>query len=91
MLCGLIAFAVYYIYHKETDTRENSNNVVVENKTSDVTNIRLGITGVDKLNPIVSKNQGVQDIIAKLVYEPLLNVTEDYKLENRTCNRMVKG
>lgn len=36
---------------------------------------------MDFLNPIVSKNQNVQDI-SKIIYEPLLNVTEDYKLEN---------
>lgn len=47
------------------------------------------MSNLDKLNPIVSKNQSVQDIIAKIVYDSLLNVTEDYKLEYRTCNRMV--
>ena len=39
------------------------------------------MSNVDFLNPIVSRNQNIQDI-SKLIYEPLFNVTEDYKLEN---------
>jgi len=46
-----------------------------------MTNIRLGISNLDNLNPILSTNQNVQDIL-KLIYEPLLTVTEDYRLEN---------
>ncbi len=69
----------------------NNVNTVIEDVTSDLTEIRFGISNLDKLNPIVSKNQSVQDILTKLVYESLLNVTEDYKLENRTCCRVFKS
>ena len=71
--------------------QENNVNIVTEAKTEEITNIRFGISNLDKLNPIVSKNQSVQDIISKLAYDSLLTVTEDYKLEYRTCNRMVKS
>ena len=44
-------------------------------------NLRLGISNLDSLNPIISKNQNIQDI-SKLVYEPLFNLTNDFRLEN---------
>lgn len=46
----------------------------------EITDIRLGISHLDVLNPIVSKNQNVQDI-SKLIYEGLLTLTNDYNLE----------
>ena len=88
---GLIAFAIYYLYHKENNNQENNVNVITEVQTNEITNVRFGISNLDKLNPIVSRNQNVQDIVAKIVYDSLLTVTEDYKLEYRTCNRMVKS
>ncbi len=80
MQFGLIAFAIYYIYQKEDVTEEDVNNTVSEVETEEITNIRLGISNVDNLNPILSTNQNVQDI-SMLIFEPLLIVTEDYKLD----------
>lgn len=36
--------------------------------------------GLDTINPILSNNKNVQDI-TKLIYEPLVNLTSDYKAE----------
>ena len=41
----------------------------------------MGISNLDTLNPLISKNQNIQDI-SKLIYEPLFYLTNDYKLEN---------
>lgn len=81
MLFGLIVFAVYYIYNKEDNSPKNDVSTVTEVQTSEITNIRLGLSNLDTFNPIVSKNQTVQDI-SKLIYEPLLTAQEDYRLEN---------
>ena len=81
MQFGLIVFAVYYIYKNDENTAISDTNVVGEVQNEEITNIRLAISNMDVINPIVSKNQNVQDI-SKLIYEPLLNVTEDFKLEN---------
>ncbi len=35
---------------------------------------------MDTINPILSNNKNVQDI-SKLIYEPLVNLTADYKSE----------
>lgn len=45
-----------------------------------ITNIRLPIVNFDTINPILSKNQNIQDI-SRLVYEPLLNIDEEYKIK----------
>lgn len=81
---GLIAFAIYYIYQKDNVTIENQVNTVTETQTTEITNIRLGVSNLDTLNPLVSKNQNIQDALM-LIYEPLLNITEDFNIENRTC------
>lgn len=81
MQYGLIVFAAYYLNKNNEDTPSNEVNIVTDNKSDEDTNIRLSISNLDNLNPILSKNQNVQDI-SKLIYEPLLSVTEDYKLEN---------
>ena len=45
-----------------------------------ITEITLGIAELDTINPILSNNKNVQDI-DKLIYEPLVNLTSDYKAE----------
>lgn len=43
--------------------------------------MRLGISNLDNLNPLISKNQNIQDI-SKLIYEPLFNIKNDFSLES---------
>lgn len=76
------------MYQKEQDVPTNELNTVSEVETEEIKNIRLGISNIDTLNPLTSKNQNVQDM-SMLVYEPLLYVTEDFNLEYRSCNRVV--
>ena len=81
LLFGIIAFAIYYIYEK--DNRNNEHNdltVVTETKSNEITNIRFGVSNLDNLNPIISKNQNIQDI-SRLIYEPLLKIKENFELE----------
>lgn len=77
---GLIGFSIYTIY--KNDKKEETDEEI---KTSEiipqiVNDMRLGIAEFDTMNPILSKNQNVQDI-AKIIYEPLVNLGADYKLE----------
>ena len=80
MRFGLIAFAVYYLYQKDEAPLETEENVVAEEKIEEINSMRLGMTKPDNLNPILSKNQNVQDI-SKLIFEPLVQITEDFKAE----------
>ena len=63
---------------KETNLQEyTTSELTEENKISE---INLAIAGLDSINPILSKNKNVQDI-SKLIYEPLINLSQDYKAE----------
>ena len=58
---GIIIFAIYKIYFKE----ENSKNEVVNEVEQEVTQIkdlRLGISNFDTINPLLSNNKEVLNI-----------------------------
>ncbi len=44
-----------------------------------ITNIRLGISNFDSIHPYVTNNQEAI-YIDQLIFEPLLSITEDYKV-----------
>ena len=77
---GLIGFAIYMVYNNQ-----NANTQEIEAKTNEVkpqiiNELRLGIAEFDTMNPILSQNRNVQDI-ARIIYEPLVNLSSDYKAE----------
>lgn len=78
IVIGLVGYAGYLIYGKT----EPEINKVVQGETTEqtdiITNIRIPVVAFDTINPILSKNQNIQDII-RLIYEPLLNITSDNK------------
>jgi len=61
-----------YFNKQEEKPEENIQNEIQEETKTKPSNLRLGISNLDNLNPILSKNQNIQDI-SKLVYEPLFN------------------
>ena len=76
----VIAGIVYFITHNmESEQQENKE---ISYQTIDmVTNIRLGISNLDNIHPYITNNQEAI-YINQLVFEPLFNVTEDYKVSN---------
>ena len=79
---ALISYAVYYIrkQEKEENVEENIESNVEEKQVTTITTLRVSAVNVDTMNPILSNNQNVQDI-SRLIYEPMLSITEDYKIE----------
>lgn len=77
---GLISFAGYKIYNDEKNNQTQNETAADEPKTTIVKDIRLAIAGFDTINPLLSNNYNVQDI-SKLVFEPLLTVNQNYKIE----------
>lgn len=75
----IVIFAIYMIYFKKEDKQNNIEENVVE-ETTEIKDLRLGISNYDTINPLISNNKEVLNI-GKLIFEPLMNVTEDYKLE----------
>ena len=76
---GIMVFAIYKIRTDE-ETKNQVQNQVTENEEQRIKEINLGIAEYDTLNPIISNNKNVQDI-QKIIYEPLVNLTSDYKAE----------
>lgn len=74
----LTLFAIYLII-KNKDTM--ASDIKITRKENEISNeIIIGITDFDTINPIISKNQDVQ-YISKLIYEPLINIGQDFKLK----------
>ena len=76
----ILIFAVYKIKKDEQIKKQEEEYTSSNNQDSKTKEIKLGIANLDTINPILSKNKNVQDI-TKLVYEPLVNLTSDYKAE----------
>ncbi len=74
----LIIFAIYYIIKNQdtlaSDIKTKKEEITIYNE------INLGIIKFDTINPILSNSQDIQ-YISKLIYEPLINIGQDFKLE----------
>lgn len=79
-VAGLIGFAVYTIYNNQGTSDIDEEPRVAEIEPQIINELRLGIAEFDTMNPILSNNKNVQDI-AKIIYEPLVNLSVDYKAE----------
>lgn len=78
IVIGLIGYACYIIYansEEDKSTLVETNNL---NEVEIITNIHVPIVSFDTMNPILSKNQHIQDL-SRLIYESLLNITPDQK------------
>ena len=78
IIIALVIFAIYYIIKNQTTIVSEIKIKRTENQISH--QIIMGITDFDTINPILSKNQDIQ-YISKLIYEPIINIGQDFKLE----------
>ena len=74
----LILVSIYMIYIKDSKA---SDEGVTNGKEIIITkDIIIGITAFDTINPLLTKSLELQHI-TKLIYEPLINITQDFDLE----------
>lgn len=78
---AIMIFAIVKI-KKDEQKKEAQIYKIKEEIEEEITEIKLGVASFDSINPILSKNKNVQDI-SKIIFEPLMTLTSDYKLE--TC------
>ena len=74
----ILIFAIYKI-RKDEEIKQQEQQIS-STEQEKVRELKLGIAEIDTINPILSNNKNVQDI-TKLIYEPLVNITSDYKAE----------
>ncbi len=86
-----IAIMIFAIVKIKNDEQKKEEQVyeTKEEVQKEITEIKLGIASFDSINPILSKNKNVQDI-SKIIYEPLMTLTTDYKLENCLAKEWAK-
>ena len=75
----IIVFAIFKIRIDEQQN-EYQNNETSNVEKEKVREIKLGMTQLDTMNPILSNNKNVQDI-SKLIFDPLVTLSSDYKAE----------
>lgn len=76
---GIIIYSIYAIYFKDKDTiEEQTNQEIIEQEVKK--DIRFGISNFDTINPLISNNKEILNI-DKLIFEPLISITKDYKTE----------
>ena len=78
----LIIGTVYVLYRQNVQNDE----IEEENTTQEATiemmdNLTMGISNYDTMNPLLTNNKEIINI-SKLIFEPLLNITSDYRVEN---------
>ncbi len=83
----LIGFAIYALYKdgnkKIYATKDNEAEINM------VRELNIGISGYDNINPILSNNRDIQ-YIDKLIFEPLVSITYDFKIENKIAEEFSK-
>lgn len=89
LICIAICVGWYFSSKKE-NIEENKTNVSKEETKTENYNLRLGISNLDTLNPLISKNKNIQDI-SKLIYEPLLDISDTFKLEKALATEVSKA
>lgn len=78
----IMGFAIYRVKIQNAD-KNNETGAGGSTNTQEIEKgkeITLAISEFDNINPIITSNKKVQDI-DKLIYEPLINITEDYNTE----------
>lgn len=75
----ILVFAIFKI-KKEEANQEQEQQITSNSEDEKIKEIKLGIAQFDTINPILSNNKNVQDI-SKLIYDPLVTLTADYKAE----------
>lgn len=88
-IIGIMSFAIYKANKDDNKAKENIQQTTTISTEEKGKEIVLAISGFDTINPIITKNKNVQDV-TKLIYEPLINITENFKTENCLASEIAK-
>lgn len=88
----IMGFAIYRvkIQNGDKNTENGSSGTSSNQEIQKGKEITLGVSEFDNINPIITSNRRVQDI-DRLIYEPLVNITEDYNIEYTLAQECAKN
>jgi peptide/nickel transport system substrate-binding protein len=84
----IIGFAIYKINYENKDEEQQVENTV-ETKQVTESILNIGISDFDNINPLITDNQDIIRL-STILYEPLLEITQDYGIENRLASEWSK-
>ncbi len=79
-LIVLVIVTIYIVKQQELNSKKTQEQDITPEYIRILPTMNLAIAEFDTMNPIISKNKNVQDI-SRIIYEPLINITSDYKTE----------
>ena len=87
----IILGIVTYSFYKKEKIEDESKIVTQDTETNAnvVKELRLAISGLDTINPIISKNKHVQEI-SKIIFDSLVTLNEDYTKQNSLASEISK-
>jgi len=77
---AIIIFAIYTIYFKDKEQTPEQEKEVQSEDIIELKDLRLGISNYDTINPLITNNKEVLNI-SQLIYEPLIKIDENYKVQ----------
>ncbi len=88
----IMGFAIYRVNVQNAGNNENNSSSSNSNaqEVEKGTEMTLAISNFDTINPIITTNKRVQEI-TKIIYEPLINISADYKLEYTLATEVAKN
>ena len=82
----IITYIVFYDDEEETNTVQDQTSTV----STLITDLRLGISEFDTLNPLVTNNKNVKEI-SRLIFDSLVTVSSNYGLEYGLATEIAKS
>lgn len=80
IMLAIIGVIAYIIYANTKKDKPEDIDVKYE-KVNMYTTFRLGVSNFDSINPHITQNKDIVQINS-LIFEPLLEITQDYKIKN---------
>ena len=82
----IITYIVFYDEEEETSTVQDQTSTV----STLITDLRLGISEFDTLNPLATNNKNIKEI-SRLIFDSLVTVSSNYGLEYGLATEIAKS
>ncbi len=84
----IVSGVIYFLVQNYSKGETTDSNIKYETISVN-SNIKLGISEYDDINPYTTKNKYIL-YLDQLIYEPLLTISSDYNIENCLANEISK-
>ena len=86
----IIGFAIYKINFENVEETTENNINMTQNSQNTESILNIGISEFDNINPLITNNKDIISL-STILYEPLLEITEDYGIELKLAEEWSKS